>query len=72
MGVPRGEVATWVRTRRCWVDGVDFAGQIARWQQPADDGAVNTPIFDELLRRYLARLEDIDTAGSGPGKRAGK
>jgi hypothetical protein len=54
------------------VDGVDFAGQIARWQQPADDGAVNTPIFDELLRRYLARLEDIDTAGSGPGKRAGK
>jgi hypothetical protein len=44
------------------VEGVDFVGRIAGWQQRPSDGkeTVGTPIFDELLRRYVARLEDID------------
>lgn len=51
------------------MDGVDFVGPIAGWQQPTDDQqAVGTPIFDELLRRYLARIEDIDMAAAGPGE----
>ncbi|GDY28672.1 hypothetical protein [Gandjariella thermophila] len=51
------------------MDGVDFVGQIAGWQQPTgEQDAVGTPIFDELLRRYVARIEDIDAAAPAADK----
>jgi hypothetical protein len=53
------------------VDGVDFAGRVAGWQQPTDDkDGLGTPIFDELLGHYVARLEALDGAGPEPDEPA--